>query len=257
MSVSEKVLTITGGTGGIGMAVARRFAAHGTRVVILGRNKEKGRAVEELCGPCATFMQCDVSDSLDVANTFAEIEARYGGINLAVNNAGVTTPYRPVAEVAVEDWKRTVSINLDGVFHCMKYQLPIISRQPEGAIVNVSSCAGVVPIPMQAAYVTSKAAVNALTRAAALEYAIGHGGSHPVRINAVAPGPTLGGMNTPERLAANPENTERKKRLTAMYRFGEPDEIADVIEWLLSAQSSFVTGQIISPDGGYNTGKVL
>ncbi|WP_215755192.1 SDR family NAD(P)-dependent oxidoreductase [Acetobacter sp. P5B1] len=257
MAFNGKILTITGGSGGIGTAVAKRFTDAGGTVLLLGRSEEKGRATEKACGPGATFIRCDVSNADDVANVFEMIDAEYGGIDFAVNNAGVTTPYVSLDKVEVSDWRKVLSINLDGVFYAMKHQLPMLIRRQGSAIVNVSSCAGVVPIPMQAAYVASKSAVNALTRATALEYATESGGLFPVRINAVAPGPTLGGMNTPERLAAHPQNTERKRNSTAMRRFGTPDEIVNVIEWLLSDKSSFVTGQVISPDGGYNAGKIL
>jgi len=119
----------------------------------------------------------------------------------------------------------------------------------------VSSCAGVMPMANQAAYVASKTALNALTQVAAMENACDSESRFAVRVNALAPGPTLGGMNSPERLAAHPENTQRKRDVTAMKRFAQPEEIADAIVFLLSKRSSYITGTVLSADGGYHIGK--
>ncbi|MBR8653833.1 SDR family oxidoreductase [Achromobacter sp. Marseille-Q0513] len=256
MSFSGKTIVIAGGTSGIGMSLASRFTSLGNVVIILGRDDRKGKLTEAQLGKNSRFLQCDVSDHQAVERVFQEIDTEYSGFDLAVNNAGITTPYSPVADVAAHDWEQNISINLSGVFHCMKHQIPVLQRKPGGAIVNVSSCAGVVPLARQAPYVSSKAAVNALTQVAALEYAFEGGNSHPVRINAIAPGPTLGGMNTAERLAANPANTEKKRNATAMRRFAEPKEIVEAVEWLLSERASYVTGTILNVDGGYAAGKL-
>ncbi|MEP3295687.1 MAG: SDR family oxidoreductase, partial [Pseudoruegeria sp.] len=123
-------------------------------------------------------------------------------------------------------------------------------------IVNVSSCAGLMGTATQSAYSSSKAALNMLTQVAALECATADNDEHyPVRVNAVCPGPTLGGMNSEERLRANPESTKRKLQITAMKRFAQPDEITSSILFLLSDSSSYMTGTILPVDGGFSTGK--
>jgi NAD(P)-dependent dehydrogenase (short-subunit alcohol dehydrogenase family) len=123
------------------------------------------------------------------------------------------------------------------------------------SIVNVSSCAGLLGVAAQSAYSTSKAALNMLTQVCALECAETMPGRHQIRVNAVCPGPTLGGMNSQERLRANPEATQHKIQVTAMKRFASPQEIADTILWLLSDSSSYVTGIVLPVDGGYSAGK--
>ena len=131
----------------------------------------------------------------------------------------------------------------------------MISKKVGGSIVNVSSCAGVMAMPFQAAYVASKAALNALTQVVAMENACDRDGMHAVRVNAVAPGPIMGGMNSPERLAANPTGTKRKINATAMKRFGEADEVARAVLFLLGKEACFITGSVLSVDGGYHIGK--
>lgn len=255
MKFRDKYCVISGGTSGIGFAVARRMVLEGARVTVLGRDEHKGRTAIEALGPQTSFLACDVSDALAVDEAFDTIERRYGRFEYAVNNAGVTTPYESVSQLSADDWDRVMRINASGPLYCMRRELRCIRLAPGGAIVNVSSCAGVVPIPNQAAYVASKAAVNAVTQVAALENACDNDQGFAVRVNAVAPGPTLGGMNSPERLAANPEGAKRKTDATAMKRFARPDEIAESILYLLSTESSYVTGAILGVDGGYHSGK--
>ncbi|AKM04214.1 MULTISPECIES: SDR family NAD(P)-dependent oxidoreductase [Burkholderia cepacia complex] len=256
MMFNGKTCVISGGTSGIGLAVAERMVREGARVVILGRDGDKGRRVVEHLGPAAAFVACDVGDLASVEAAFDEIERRFEHFELAVNNAGVTAPYGPVAQISAASWEHVLRVNVSGPLYCMRRELQCIGRSPGGAIVNVSSCAGVVPIPNQAAYVASKAALNALTQVAAMESACDDGAdSYAVRVNAVAPGPTYGGMNSPERLAANPERTRLKAASTAMKRFAEPEEIAGSVVYLLGGESSYVTGTILNVDGGYQAGK--
>ncbi|MGE8112739.1 MULTISPECIES: SDR family NAD(P)-dependent oxidoreductase [Pseudomonas] len=255
MLFEGKIIAVTGGTNGIGLVVAQRLVSEGARVVVLGRSLEKGRAALQLLGERAAFIACDVADAATVRDAFGDIEVRFGGLDHAVNAAGVTAPYAAVADLQVEDWDRVMRINLHGPLYCLQQQLRLVARQAGGAIVNVSSCAGVMAMPNQAAYVASKTALNALTQVAAMENARDRDGRHAVRINAVAPGPILGGMNSPERLAASPANTQRKINATAMKRFGQADEVADAVLFLLGANASYITGSVLSVDGGYHIGK--
>ncbi|MDT8926124.1 MULTISPECIES: SDR family NAD(P)-dependent oxidoreductase [Pseudomonas] len=255
MQFEEKTVAVTGGTNGIGLEVAQRLVAQGARVVVLGRSLEKGRAAMALLGERASFIACDVAEAGAVRDAFCEIETRFGGLDHAVNAAGVTAPYAPVADLQPQDWDRVMRINLHGPLYCLQQELRLIGQRAGGAIVNVSSCAGVMAMPNQAAYVASKAALNALTQVVAMESATDRDGRHAVRVNAVAPGPILGGMNSPERLAASPANTQRKINATAMKRFGEAGEVADAVLFLLSANASYITGSVLSVDGGYHIGK--
>jgi NAD(P)-dependent dehydrogenase (short-subunit alcohol dehydrogenase family) len=257
MIFHERIVVLTGGTSGIGLAIATRLVQEQAVVILLGRDVDKGRAAEKQLGTRARFISCDVANPADVQRAFDEIRESYGRLDLAVNNAGVTTSYGPLDQIAAEEWDRAISINLNGIFYCLQQELRMISKQPSGAIVNISSCAGLMAIPNQAAYVTSKASIHALTKAAALEFGEARDGKCAVRVNAVAPGPTMGGMNTPERLAAHPTNTQRKLNSTAMRRFAEADEIASAVIWLLSDASSYVTGAVMPVDGGYSAGKML
>lgn len=255
MNFKEKVVLITGGTHGIGLAIAKELSSQGAKVIITGRSLTKAdHAITEL-GAKATFIQCDISIQESVSSLFKEIVSKFGGLDFSINNAGITSKRNKVAEMDVEDWKNTFDINVTGTMLCMKYGLPLIAKNPQGAIVNISSCAGVTPIPNQSAYSASKSAVNCLTQAAAIEYAQDSKHGYAVRINAIAPGPTLGGMNTPERLAANPESTKQKLAVTAMKRMAEPKEVVSAVLFLLGEQSSYVTGTVLNVDGGYSSGK--
>lgn len=255
MQFHGKTVTVTGGTNGIGLIIAQRLQAEGAHVAVLGRSVERGRAALDVLGRKATFIVCDVSEPAAVRDAFAEVEACFGHLDHAVNAAGVTAPYAAVADLQVQDWEKVMRINLHGPLYCLQQELRLIAAKAGGSIVNVSSCAGVMAMPYQAAYVASKAALNALTKVTAMENACNRNGHHAVRINAVAPGPIMGGMNSPERLKANPTSTQRKINATVMKRFGEADEVADAVLFLLSTRSRYITGSVLSVDGGYHIGK--
>jgi len=252
---SGKVCLVTGGTSGIGARVSERLVEAGARLVVFGRDKDKGASLADRLGSTCHFIQCDVADSLQVRQAFAQIERDHGRLDCAFNNAGVTAKYGVMADSCGDDWERVININVNGTYRCMKHELQMMLAHGDGGvIVNTSSCAGVMPIGGQGAYVASKQAINAMTQAAAIENAhLKPDGC--IRINAVAPGPIMGGMNSEERLLAAPENTQRKINVTAMKRFGVADEVANAVLWLLSDHSSYVTGVIMPVDGGYAAGK--
>lgn len=255
MKFKEKVILITGGTHGIGLILAKQLIADGATVVISGRSESKGNSAISELGGDGVFIPCDISQPQDVDRLFDQVISQFGRLHLAVNNAGVTSSRAPVSNIDMDNWRQTVDINLTGTLMCMKHEINLISRQPGGSIVNVSSCAGVTPIPGQAAYSASKAALNCLTQVASIECAVDSDSGHMVRINAVAPGPTLGGMNTPERLAANPDATRQKLSVTSMKRMARPEEVVSAIRFLLSDESSYMTGTVLDVDGGYSSGK--
>lgn len=251
----DKVVLVTGGTDGMGFVTAKGFASEGVKLFISGRNKSKGRVAEaeiQNYGGVVEFIECDVSNSLQVKEMIDFIVQKSGSIDIAFNNAGITSKqHLPLADFDLDEWNNILNINLNGIFYCMKYEIQAMLKQANGGvIVNNSSVAGLVSMPMQAAYSASKAGVIALTKSAAIDYA-----EKNIRINVTVPGPVMGGMNTLERLAANPERTEKKYSLTAMKRFAEPEEIAQAVLWLCSTKSSYITGATIPIDGGFSAGK--
>lgn len=254
MILDGRIALVTGGTSGMGLVVAERLAREGARVVICGRRPQAGAvAIERIAaaGSTADFIVCDVAEEGAADALVAQVLSRHGRLDAVFNNVGVTVPHANVAESSVEAWNRAISINLTGVYLCMRAQLGAMKAGDGGAIVNNSSLAGVTAIAGQAAYVASKFGLIGLTQAAAIEYA-----RDPfIRINAIAPGPILGGMNTAEALAANPERTQRKISVTAMRRMGNPGEVASVVAWLLSEQASYITGAVLPVDGGAAAGK--
>lgn len=254
MSFANRNALVTGGTQGIGETIAHQLAALGARVIITGRDARRGAEAAQRIGARCRFIACDIADPAEVERMFSDVEAE-GPLHVAVNNAGVTAPRAPVRDLDIDAWRRIIDINLTGTLQCLRHQLRLISRQPGGSIVNVSSCAGVQVIADQAAYSVSKAGINSLTRVAAIENATQEGDRHPVRVNAIAPGPTLGGMNSAERLAANPEATRRKLAVTAMKRMAEPEEVAGTALFLLSDAASYMTGAVLDVDGGFSAGK--
>lgn len=254
-NLKGKVALVTGGTQGMGFCTAKLLAEQGAVVYICGRNVEQGLAAASEIGGNSHFIQCDVSIAEDVQAMINTIMSNEGRLDAAFNNAGITAEHKKVADSGIENWNQVVNINILGTYYCMKYQLEAM-QDKGGSIVNNSSCVGILPISGQSAYVTTKHAIVGLTKSAALEYAqCGEDNSCSVRVNAVAPGPVSGGMNSEELLAANPERTKVKLNVTAMKRFGAPEEIANVVSFLLSDESSYITGTIIPVDGGMTSGK--
>ncbi|HHR5860541.1 TPA: SDR family NAD(P)-dependent oxidoreductase [Providencia alcalifaciens] len=251
---SDKICLVTGGTNGIGKRVSELLIEYQANVIIFGRNSTKGISLMNELGKNCYFIPCDISDPIDVKKAFDIIKSRYGRLDCAFNNAGITANYGTIIDSDINDWINVMNTNVNGTYYCMKYELQLMQMNSTGSIVNSSSCVGILPTGGQAAYATSKQAINAITQISSIENAkLNNGGS--IRINSVAPGPILGGMNSSEKLNAAPKNTERKINATAMKRFGSLDEIAKSVIWLLSEHSSYITGAILPVDGGYSSGK--
>jgi len=242
------VALITGGSSGIGRATALAFSSEGARVVVASRRSEESLETVRLitdAGGEAFFVKTDISVSADVQNMVAQTIERYGKLNYAFNNAGIGGSMTPTGDYSEETFDHVIAVNLKGVFLSMKYELPHILAT-KGAIVNMSSVAGLVGGRVGVAYYASKHAVVGMTKAAALEYA-----DKGIRINAVAPAV----IKTPLTEGAGflDEKTQLGDMLLArhpMGRFGEAEEVAQAVVWLCSKHASFTTGHTLPIDGG-------
>lgn len=245
-----KVILITGASVGIGRAAALRFAAEGATVILTSRNIEPcqetaGRIAE--AGGSAISISCDVSIDGDVARAVDAAEQAFGRIDGAFNNAGVQTAARPMAEHSVEEFDWLISINLRGMWLSLKAEIPALVRAGGGAIVNTTSVGGLVAAPGIAPYITSKHGIVGLTKAAALDY-----GNEGIRVNAIAPGAT--GTAMFYDWLPSKEAQDQVAGAAPLARVADPAEIAGAAAWLLSDDSSFVTGAILPVEGGYAVG---
>jgi NAD(P)-dependent dehydrogenase (short-subunit alcohol dehydrogenase family) len=244
IDMRDRVVIVTGGGSGLGRASAIAFAGAGASVLVADVNDEGGaETVAGIDGP-AEFRHVDVTQPGEVEQMVADAVEIYGRLDFAVNNAGMTPPNAPTADCTLEDWNRTIALNLTGVFLCLKYEIPAMLETGGGAIVNMSSGAGLVGFAGLPAYVASKHGVVGLTRAAALEYV-----RSGIRINAVCPGST----RTPMLEGFMGGNEAIEAAMTAgvpLGRLGRPDEIAAAVVWLCSDAASFVVGHAMAVDGG-------
>ena len=244
--MSTPVVLITGALSGIGRATAFAFAREGNRVVVSGRHEEIGQTLAaELreFGGKAEFIRADVRREDDVRSLVDQTIARFGRLDAAVNSAGTEGKPGPVTEQTADSYAATFDTNVLGTLLSMKHELRVMQAQRSGSIVNVSSTYGHAGTPNASVYAASKHAVEGLTTSAALEVA-GSG----VRVNAVAPGPTETGM-----LNRFTGNAERKAGLVSsvpLGRVGKPDEIANALVFLASDKAAFITGHVLSVDGG-------
>jgi NAD(P)-dependent dehydrogenase (short-subunit alcohol dehydrogenase family) len=249
MPLENKVAIVTGGAKGIGLAIGRRFAAEGARVVLADVNEDAGsRAVEEIGALGAVrFVRCDVGETADVENLVGSTVQSWGGIDVLVNNAGIVHA-ADFLEVSEADFDRVLRVNLKGAFLVAQaVARQMVSQvkaggQP-GAIVNMSSVNAVFAIANQVPYSVSKGGVNQLTKVMALALA-----PHGIRVNAIGPGSIMTDM-----LASVATDAAARRRVlsrTPLGRIGEPDEIAAIAAFLASDEASYVTGQTLYADGG-------
>ena len=248
---SGKTAVVLGATAGIGRATVFAFAAAGARVVIAGLGAEEGRAIEaevrRSTGSEALFVEADVTRAEQVRAVIERAAGRFGRIHAAVNNAGTEGRFSPVQAAEEEDFDRIIGVNLKGVWHGLKYEIPHMLAHGGGAIVNTASSAGVTGIAHIALYTASKHGVVGLTKAAALELA-----RSGIRVNAVAPGPVDTGLL--HRMVAGQIDVETIAASVPMGRISRPEEIAGAIVWLCSEAASYVTGHTLVIDGGLTVG---
>jgi NAD(P)-dependent dehydrogenase (short-subunit alcohol dehydrogenase family) len=243
--LESKIAIITGAGSGIGKATAVLFAKEGAKVVVSDINDANGNsAVEEIKrnGGDAFYIKADSSKPEDNEALVKQTIEKYGSLDIAVNNAGIGGPLAATGEYPLEGWQKVIDINLSGVFYGLRYQIPAM-LQKGGSIVNIASILGSAGTKFSPAYVAAKHGVVGLTKAAALEYA-----DKNVRINSVGPGY----IKTP--LVINSLEKTALDALVGLHpigRLGESEEIAELILWLASPKSSFVTGAYYPADGGY------
>lgn len=246
-----RVALITGAASGIGLATAQAFAACGARVALAdlpgSAGESEARALRD-AGAEAIFVAVDVADARSAMDMVTATVAAFGRLDCAVNNAGISGggngPRQPIADYDLDNWRRVISINLDGVFHCLRAELPEMLKVGGGAIVNMASILGSVGFATSSAYTASKHGVVGLTRVAALEYS-----QRGIRINAIGPGFIETPMTAPLRAS-----DEGLAAITAQHpigRLGQAEEIATLALFLCSDAASFITGAYYVDDGGY------
>ena len=245
--LKDKVALITGGSSGIGRAVALAWAREGAKVVVSDVDRGGGgETVEQVraAGGEAIFIAADVGKPEDCEALVRGAVEKFGRLDIACNNAGIGGPQAPTADYPLDGWAQVIAINLSGVFYGMKYQLPAMLNNGGGAIVNMASILGAVGFAGAPAYTAAKHGVVGLTQAAALEYS-----AQGVRINAVGPG----FIHTP-MISALEDNQAVNDMLVAAHpigRLGRAEEVAELVLWLSSDKASFVTGAYYPVDGGY------
>lgn len=246
-ALASRVALVTGGGSGIGRATAVGFARAGASVAVA--DLDAGAAAETVGlvraeGASAEAFVVDVAVEAQVEELVADVVARFGRLDAACNNAGMPGTFAPLERQSLDDWDRTVAVNLTGVFLCLRAEVPHMVAAGGGAVVNVASAAGLMGFANLPAYVASKHGVVGLTKSVALEVA-----AQGVRVNAVCPGsirtPMLAGF-----VDGDEQALEGMGRMAPMRRLGTPEEVAEAVVWLCSPASSFVTGQALGVDGG-------
>jgi len=247
--LENKTVFITGGLSGIGKACAIAAAKEGGNIVIADRNTAKTDMVMEeirMENESALFIACDVSNFAEVGAAIKTVIGRYGSLDVALNNAGISGEPSKIGDMSPEGWHKVIDINLNGVFYCMKHELFQMAQQKQGVIVNMASILGKVGMANSAHYVAAKHGVIGLTQTAALEYA-----TEGIRVNAICPG----FIDTPLLADAGITNHEDVKRyitdLHPLKRLGKSEEIASGFIFLACEDGLFITGTAMEIDGGY------
>jgi NAD(P)-dependent dehydrogenase (short-subunit alcohol dehydrogenase family) len=246
--VDGKSAVVTGGASGIGRATCILLAREGARIAVAdiqdGSGSDVAREIERQ-GGSAAFWHVDVAREAEIEGAFGEIEERFGGIDVLVNNAGIAGADKPTHELEEAEWDEVQAVNVKGVFLCTKHAIPRMLRRGGGSIVNLSSVYGLVGTADSPPYHASKAAVRIMSKTDALLYA-----ARGIRVNSVHPG----FIRTPlleRNTGGDPEILRRLERLHPVGRLGTPEDVAHAILYLASDESGFVTGSELVVDGGY------
>jgi NAD(P)-dependent dehydrogenase (short-subunit alcohol dehydrogenase family) len=248
--MNKPVVLITGALTGIGRATAVAFAKNGARLVVSGRRPAEGKALEvelQRLGAEAVFIQADVRHDDEVGGLIDQAVAHFGHLDVAVNIAGTEGQPGLIVNQTAESYAATFDTNVLGTLLSLKHEIRVMTTQRSGSIINISSTYGHEGAAYASVYAASKHAVEGLTKSAALEVA-----SSGVRVNAVAPGPTDTGML--DRFTGTPENKAALIASVPLGRIGKPDDIANTVRFLAAEATSFVTGQVVTVDGGKTAG---
>ncbi|WP_294224741.1 SDR family NAD(P)-dependent oxidoreductase [uncultured Chryseobacterium sp.] len=243
--LDHKVALVTGAGSGIGLAIAELYAEEGAKVIVSDINEENGnQAVEKirLNGGEATFIKADTSHAEDVEALVKKTVERYGKLDIACNNAGIGGEQELTGNYSLDSWRKVLSVNLDGVFYGCKYELEQMEKNGGGIIVNMASIHGSVAAPLSSAYTAAKHAVVGLTKNIGAEY-----GQKNIRCNAVGPAY----IDTPLLESASGDMKQALIARHPMGRLGKPEEVAELVLFLSSHKSSFMTGGYYLVDGGY------
>ncbi|MDB5479925.1 MAG: hypothetical protein JWO83_978 [Caulobacteraceae bacterium] len=249
-SFAGRTVLVTGASSGIGRAAAILLGARGASVIVAARRQERGRETVETirgAGGLAAYIPVDIANEESIDGLFAAIDAEHGRLDGALNNAGTEGDPAALPDMALEEFDRVININVRGTWLCLRHEMRIMRAQGHGAIVNTASIAGVVGYAMSSAYTASKHAVVGLTRSAALDFA-GQG----IRVNCLCPGGTSTEMSA-RWVNRAPGGEEAASRGVPMKRFGRAEELAQAAVFMLSDAASYMTGSVMTVDGGSTT----
>lgn len=245
--LNNKIAVITGGASGIGFAIARKFVHNDIKVILIGRDKSRLKLACETLGDLSDFVGCDLSELAELPDVVKKIWEDHGRIDILVNNAGMHLK-KPFNDVTDEDFQKVILTNQTAMFSLTREVCKVMQAQKSGVVLNISSMASQYGIPKVIAYTASKAAIEGMTRAMAVELA-----RYGIRVNCIAPGFIKTNMST----LALDKDPERKKKVlsrTPLGRLGKTDEVADAALFLVSGSSSFITGVVLPVDGGNSIG---
>lgn len=241
--LKDKVSLVTGGGSGIGEAIAHSLADAGSTVVVADLSDVAAKTVATDIGDRAYAEVADVSDPESMRELIERVVRQHGRLDVAVNNAGISGATAPVGEYPIESWRQVMSVNLDGVFYSMRYEIPAMLDSGGGSIINMGSVLSSVGFGQAGAYVAAKHGLVGLTKSAAIEYS-----KDGIRVNAVGPG----FIETP--LLRQPESAEIVAGVAALHpigRLGQPEEVANLVTFLASDDASFISGSYYTVDGAY------